>query len=440
MSSSPNKIAPLSLKVDLAYGLMGFSLALLGIPLYLYLPAYFFDNWGVSLTAVGLALMLTRLLDVLTDPIIGRLSDTLATQGISKIWQMTLGCGILLIGLYGLFFPNETELLDSPMRYISLWSLVTFLGWTWVAVPYQALVAEITPDVHEKTRLTLFKEGFSIFGVVVALSLPFILSVAPTNPFVFDWIWFIALFGILVAVAGQMLQVSPCLDQNQKLFSPSLNSSVLKRFWKNQRWSFSIMPAYFLNSLANAFPATLFLLFVSYALELEEQAGLFLMVYFLSGMLVLPGWFWLSKKIGKYAAWQFSMVFAIIGFVGVFSLSAGDAYGYLIICILTGMSLGADIALPSSIQADIVQKLSEEKEQISGILFGVWGMLTKMALAISVGIALPLLEGLGLKQGEPLALNALWFFYAIVPILLKLISVYLVYQENKVRLQALTQS
>lgn len=430
---------PLPLNIDISYGLMGFSLALLGIPLYLYLPAYFFDNWGVSLTAVGLALMFTRLLDVLTDPIIGRISDTFATQGISKIWQMTLGGGLLSIGLYGLFFPNETELLDSPMRYIAVWSLITFLGWTWIAVPYQALVAEITPDAHEKTRLTLFREGFSIFGVVIALSLPFILSVAPTNPLVFEWIWFIAVLGLFLAIIGQAFQVTPYLGHNKKMVSQSLNSSVLKRLWRHQRWSFSVMPAYFLNSLANAFPATLFLLFVSHALQLQDQAGLFLMVYFLSGMLVLPFWFWLSKKIGKYAAWQCSMAFAIIGFVGVFILSAGDVYGYLIICVLTGMSLGADIALPSSIQADIVQKLSEEREQISGILFGVWGMLTKMALAMSVGISLPLLEGLGLKQGEPLALNALWVLYAVIPILLKLLSVYLIRQQSKMRLETIGQ-
>ncbi|MDG4811507.1 MFS transporter [Hydrogenovibrio sp. 3SP14C1] len=431
MKQSPaQNQSSLPLSVDVAYGWMGFSLALLGIPLYLYLPSYFFENWGVSLTAVGLALMVTRLLDMLTDPIIGRLSDKFATQGISKVWQMFVGAMILLIGLDALFFPDESLLSQSPMLYITFWSFITFLGWTLVAVPYQALAAEITPDAHEKTRLTLFREGFSILGVVLALSLPFVLSVAPTDPFVFDWIWLLVFFGIILALIAQVLQVKPYVDQRTKSFSPSLKSSVLKKLWRDQRWSFSVMPAYFLNSLGNAFPATLFLLFVSHALLLEEYAGLFLMVYFLSGMLVLPVWFWLSKKIGKYAAWQCSMAFAIIGFIGIFAVSAGDFYGYLIICVLTGMSLGADIALPSSIQADIVQKLSEERDEISGILFGVWGMLTKMALALAVGIALPLLEWLGLKQGDQLAINTLWFFYAVAPILLKVVSFYLVSRER----------
>jgi len=425
-----NKKYPLPLKVDVFYGLMGFSLALLGIPLYVYLPAYFFENWGVSLAAVGLALMLTRLLDMLTDPIIGRLSDKFATQGFSKIWQMAIGIAVLLIGLDSLFFPEEVLLSQSPMSYIVLWSFITFLGWTLVAVPYQALIVEITPNFHAKTRLTLFKEGFSILGVVVALGLPFVLSVAPTDPFVFDWIWFLVLFGVIVAIVGQLIQVKPYVDQSQKAFSSSLKSSVLKRLWQDQRWSFSVMPAYFLNSLGNAFPATLFLLFVPHALQMEEHAGLFLMVYFLSGMLMLPVWFWISKKIGKYTAWQVSMAFAIIGFVGIFWVSVGDFYGYFIVCVLTGMSLGADIALPSSIQADIIQKVSEEKEAISGVLFGLWSMLTKMALALSVGIALPLLEWLGLQQETPVAVSALWGFYAVIPILLKMVSIYLISNES----------
>ena len=59
------------------YGLPGLPLAMLGLPLYVYLPTYYSEGLGISLTAVGLALLIARALDVLTDPIIGVLNDHL---------------------------------------------------------------------------------------------------------------------------------------------------------------------------------------------------------------------------------------------------------------------------------------------------------------------------------------------------------------------------
>ncbi|GAB6034711.1 MFS transporter [Galenea microaerophila] len=64
------------LKIDVGYGFMALPLVLLGGLLYLYVPSYLFDNWQqVSLTVIGGVLMLARLLDVVTDPLIGYWSD-----------------------------------------------------------------------------------------------------------------------------------------------------------------------------------------------------------------------------------------------------------------------------------------------------------------------------------------------------------------------------
>ena len=59
----------------LAYGLPGLPLAALLLPLYIFLPAFYADDLGLGFTAVGAILLVARLSDVATDPLIGALSD-----------------------------------------------------------------------------------------------------------------------------------------------------------------------------------------------------------------------------------------------------------------------------------------------------------------------------------------------------------------------------
>lgn len=409
-------------KVDISYAVLAMPLSLLGIPLYLYLPLYLYENWQISLSLIGVILLATRLTDVVTDPLVGFLSDRFQNQ-ISRLQQIAIGCVLLVLGSYFLFVPIDSWLTAAPVVYLLVFLFISFLGWTLIVVPYQALVAELTEDRNLKTRLTSFREGFVVLGVLTALTLPFVLSLAPTSQSLFEIFWWLLVVSILIGILLLKFNVTSQL----MVFAKNHQSpkALMILIWTKHRWALKLMPAYFLNNLANAFPATLFLIFVGYGLGMEAEAGIFLMVYFISGVLALPAWFYLSKHIGKDQAWLVSMLLASICFTGVFALETGDFYGYLAICILTGLSLGADIALPASLQADIAQKLSQQLENVNGILFGLWGLLTKLALAIAVGLALPVLEGLGLDQSTEESHQMLWIFYAGIPIGLKFIAVYL---------------
>lgn len=410
------------IKVDLSYGVMAWPLALLGIPLYLYLPTYLFENWQVSLGIIGVVLMLTRLLDVITDPLVGYWSDRFVEK-ISRFKQIVLGTLLLIFGVLGLFVPYENALTSYPVMYLFSFGFLAFLGWTLVSVPYQAMVAEITDNTHLKTRLTTVREGFVVFGAVMALVMPFLLDQSPTSPALFQWLWWGLVLSALFGLTLMKNLVVPHLVLTTGHQQPAL--WLWQTLWNQHRWSLKLMPAYFLNNLANAFPATLFLLFVGKALQLDSDASLFLMIYFVSGVMALPFWFWLSKRIGKHQAWQLSILLALFGFAGVFAVDIGDFYSYLLICFVTGLSLGADIALPASIQADIAQKLSRQLQNVNGLLFGLWGLLTKLSLALAVGIALPLLDFLGIEQQAPVAVETLWLLYAALPIMLKLMALVL---------------
>jgi MFS family permease len=92
----------------------------------------------------------------------------------------------------------------------------------------------------------------------------------------------------------------------------------------------------------------------------------------------------------------------------------------MIICVLSGAALGADLALPAAIAADIIPKRERGR---TASYFGIWSLINKLVLALAAGLALPLLAGLGYQPGEEFGLLALAICYAGIPSIIKLLAV-----------------
>ena len=84
------------------------------------------------------------------------------------------------------------------------------------------------------------------------------------------------------------------------------------------------------------------------------------------------------------------MVAACIAFVSVPWIDEDGFYAFALVCIVSGMALGADLSLPPALQADVIDyaKYRFGSSQ-TGLQFALWGMSTKLALAAAVGFALP---------------------------------------------------
>ena len=72
-------------------------------------------------------------------------------------------------------------------------------------------------------------------------------------------------------------------------------------------------------------------------------------LYFVAAAASLPLWSIVSNRIGKLRAWAVAMVLAILVFVWAAELGAGDLIAYAVICMLSGIALGADLSLPSQL-------------------------------------------------------------------------------------------
>jgi len=117
------------------------------------------------------------------------------------------------------------------------------------------------------------------------------------------------------------------------------------------------------------------------------------------------------------------VVLAIAAFLGASQLGAGDALWFLLVCAMSGVALGSDLALPSAMLAGLIGRAGERGKS-EGAYFGWWNLATKLNLALAAGLALPLLGWLGYAPGarDPHALALLTASYCLLPCALKALA------------------
>ena len=195
-----------------------------------------------------------------------------------------------------------------------------------------------------------------------------------------------------------------------------------------------LLSGWFINGLANGIPASLFILYLKYVLGANElERGLLTFTYFIAAIIGIPIWLKLSKIYEKNSVWVLAMSLACIAFAFVPWVSKGDLYGFFLITLVTGLTLGADMILPPSMQADVAEfELARTGHDRTGLLFSFWSMITKLALALSILITFPLLDALGFQMTslpEENNLTALAVIYSLVPVVLKLVAMLIIWKH-----------
>jgi Na+/melibiose symporter-like transporter len=155
----------------------------------------------------------------------------------------------------------------------------------------------------------------------------------------------------------------------------------------------------------------------------QAMQPLFLGVYFAAGALSFPLWLRLIDRFGLLRSWWAGMALSVLSFAGVLALGPGDAQAFLLICLASGLALGADLTVPGALLNQLIDR-SGERGRTDGAFMGWWNLATKLNLALAAGLALPLLALGGYTPGqrEPEALLTLSLAYGLLPCLLKLLA------------------
>ncbi len=414
----------------IAYALPALAVAMPTLPVYIYLPSFYATEVGLGLTAAGTALLVARVFDTVTDPVAGYVSDRLNWRWGRRKPMIIAGGLIAALSMLALVHPPAT----AGFGYLLITSICLYIGWTMVVVPYTAWAAELTGRYDQRSQITAVREGAMLIGILIASAIPVVAVSAGLVDGEAEGLRLIAWSAILMglpAFVWMALRVPDATLDRPRPKPPLVTGwrEALRTMYANKPFV-RLFAAWFVNGLANGLPAVLFLLYMEHALNIgEADRPQFILAYFLPGVLCVPLWIWLSGRFDKHKVWCGAMLLASAAFAVVPLLGPGDAAIFLIVCVVTGATLGADLALPPSMQADVVDydKMRHRRDR-TGVYFALWSVATKMALALSVGIAFPVLDFAGFDPTSeaPEAVWVLVVIYALVPVVLKGLAVVIV--------------
>lgn len=422
----------------LAYGLLGLPLAMVALPIYIVVPKFYADHTMLSLSMIGAILLLSRLLDALIDPLFGYLLDQAAGRGRSYRMAICLALPILAMAYVGLFHPPQSI---NTAVWLALSLLLVYWSYSLASIAHQSWGASLSQNSLVLARINGTREGLALLGVLLAAALPTLVS---ENSLTLLLMLMLILAVIVlhwappqrlrsIILKNQTLTVSGVEDQQHAALSLS---NSLRLPWRNRRFR-SLLLVFLLNGIASAIPATLILFFVRDVLQLEAYAGGFLVLYFLAGAASVPVWVRLAGRWGLARAWLLAMSLSVMAFIAVLGLGAGSLYGFAAVCGVSGLALGADLALPAALLTRAMGAAGHANQH-EGAYFGWWNLATKLNLAMAAGLALPLCEWLGYTTGatsEGAAASgtqALKLVYCAVPCALKAVAAVLLWRQQAI--------
>ena len=418
-----------------AYAWLNVPLSVAGLPLAIYIPSFYSTELGLSLAAMGWILMLARISDVVTDPLIGMLSDeTPERWGRRRLW-MIMGIPLVAISIYMVFAPPA----EVGWWYTFIWISLMYIAWTIVSVPYSAWGAELSLDYRERSRITGWREMFGIVGQFLVMLLPVALpwlalqgvhslddtrgdSLAPMLRIV-AIATVVMLFTSLIAMLYALPEVR----------APHGRVEVWKGMrviWRNGPFKRLILVNIF-NSIGWTVTGTLFVFYVRYVLEGGiNSTGWLLLVYFFAGIVGAPLCARGGNLIGKHRMWAVTIVITCLAYFPSVFLGPGDTLWFAAILSVTGLAIANGGILGSSMSADVIDIDTLRSGQQRGALFmALWAMATKAAAAIGAWIALNMLDlvGFSITEAGVTGQLQLSIVYVVVPIVFWLIAAAIVW-------------
>ena len=398
------------------YGFFAMPLAFAGLPLYMHMPDLYAREFGLNLAVLGTVLLVIRLIDAVQDPVLGYVSDQYAHH---RTTIMYIGTATLALGLAGLCFGPPTT--TVTVLWFSGFMVLATTGYSVLTINLNFIGGFWKRDENHRITIASWREAFGLIGLLIAAIVP---AVAQTRLTVMQsYMALFIVFGVLMGIGIVLIrnflattQLETGVGTNQERAS----FAFLLILTGKDRLFFAIC---FVSYIAASIPAILVLPFVRDYLDAEAMTGLFLALYFLSGAVFMGFWSKISHRLGPQKTWLVAHLVAILTFVGAAGLGMGDTTGFAIVCVASGMALGADLLFPPALLAAHIRKQNHEATATQ--YYAALAFLPKAALAIAAGGTFIMLDRVGFTAGASnteLQKTVLLILYAVVPCVLKTVS------------------
>jgi GPH family glycoside/pentoside/hexuronide:cation symporter len=426
----------------LLYAMSGFGIGCIDFIVAVYLLKYYTDHVALSATLAGIALMIGKLFDGVSDPVMGYISDrTRSRWGRRRPWFL-VGMAPLALSFIAMFSADAGWSQAQLFLWLLSWNLLFWTGQTLINVPHAALAGEMVEEHAERNAIMGWREAMTQVGLLIGASAPLLVLDAmqdgavaqalaqglgeeaaraagmlargeahATMAWQFSGLVFV---GVLLSFLGTREPDTPRAPPRASIFGDFADTLKSRPF---RLYAF----IFFFDQIANGLTATL----VLYAIHDWWQFGgvheiLLIVVFLLSAIAGIPLWVRLGRRLEKatiFAIGSFLSAGTLLGAALVPLFGIGLAYAGL---MGAGIGSGARGVMAMSTMPDIIDddELRTHTRK-DGAYFGMWSLLRKTTRALSIGAA-----GLGLSfwgyqegaitQPQSALVGIMWMF-AIIP-------------------------
>ncbi len=421
--ANPNAQDRLSAARILAYVLPAVPLAALGMPIAVYLPHFYASKEiGISLLVTGLIFGVVRIFDIVIDPVMGYWSDRWRTRFGRRRPLILLGAPVLALGIWMVFVPGG----HVGVAHLGFWLFVMYFGWSMTVIPHLSWGSELSSNYHERSRVYGWSQVATLVGFIGVLVIPSILEGYKANAA--TQVMSMAVFAIVLLLPSIALCLGIVPEPEVKLKTHAALLPTLKFLLKEDSIR-RVMGIDLIESLNQGARGAMFFFFAQLALGQPHWASKLLLIYFLSGIVFIPAWIALARRIGKHQALICCYIYGICMGPTFFLIPNGNLAVAIPFFILSGVSYGAPAFLIRAMMADIVDAdTAEHGAERAGLMYSFLSLTSKFGLGAAVLVAFPILAGMGFDPkivNTPAAIEHLRVFFILLPISLAMITLFI---------------
>jgi GPH family glycoside/pentoside/hexuronide:cation symporter len=412
------------------------------------------QNLGFPGWMWGMVYFLPRILDAVTDPIMGFISDN--TKSVWGRRRQYVFIGAILMGItftvmWQLYGENSV---NYNFIYFLLGSFAFYIGLTIFSVPYVAMGYEMSEDFHERTQIMAIAQWIGQWAWVIA---PWFWVI------MYDPSWFpspeaatreLAIWvAIVFAICAMMPAIFiPSKSTKNEHFSPLTFSAIgdsVSQIIRGFKEAFSSRPfrklclsTFFIFNAFNTVAGFVFFIVVWHLFNGDAgAAGYWTPIFGSVGALVttfivIPIVAWMSKKIGKKNAFMVSQGIALVGYASLWFLFVpGKPWMFIFSLPFHSFGIGSLFVLMMSMTADVID-LDELNYGIrrEGVFGAIYWYMVKFGFAIAGGLSGLILTVVGFDGNAAVqpegAVDGLRLFFSGFPMLGTLAAMYLMYDYD----------
>lgn len=482
MSTARNKPGsaerlPLSLCLAFGVGTNG-TATLIGVT-GIYLLFFMTTMLGIEPAIAGALIFVSKIYDLLTDPLMGYLSDRTRSRLGRRRPYLLIGAVVSGLSAWLLFDVPSFATEAATVAWYAAVLLLFATGYTIFSVPYLSMPAEMTSDYHDRTRLMSFRTLFSSLGLLIGTAVaPIIVSGGGTaasaativrpaadvecvlppggagqvvgTPEGYATMGAVMAVIVFVSMALCFFGTGRARFANPER-TPTDFGQQLRLTLRNRPFMLLVGTKTLQLTGVTAFSAGL-AFFAQYVVQLTgAQLGMFFGLFSLGTVLSLPAWVWHARRVGKKSAYVLAVLAFIVLDLALLTVGEGDLGWLLTLGFLIGLSAGGLILLGVAMLPDTIDydhHLTGQRRE--GIYAGVWSTIEKGSAAVATLCAGAILSAAGYletRAGEIAcqphsALTAIQANVAVVPAAVMLLSLLFLarYDLTRERLEALAAS